>query len=1664
VQSINVQPRSSIDDIKVTVKDPNFKTFLPKNKSKKSKETKKKIISFSSPEKNYVRTNVINMMRDYKMQNHCASLFSSDSTFRPQAFFSTGLDQTTLEAVGRLTEEVAKINENGLYVNHSVFGLGIDDVHDESDTILARIQKMITDAFSEIGEIGILVVCSALIMYINPSTNKQKLAVFSLVVFLLSRYTNLLNFVLKLPLMKWLRSDSEINPQALEPEDFTSAFVSAITLFMGLSDVGKLMDVKKLTAMLTQVAKIIPTVKCLSSAISIFAMAIFSFLKSYFNESPFFLRCGISYVDAYMENVKKFLQDSEEDNLVATDETLNRVRQLLDDGNEIVKSIPNSGKGSGVKTVLMNMLRELTKTKDNLLSTGFKFTGIRPEPTSILMRGNPGVGKSVLLQHIAHALAALTLTPEELAIYKEKPSVYIYNRQAENEYWDGYDNNKKFTFFDDILQAKDIAGNADNEAMNIIRANNIFEYVLHCAKIDLKGNTFFKSDFVIANTNRQNFQLESIHEIGAFLRRWDVVVDVSIKPEFSKNPTEGPWSRTLDPTKLPRDEKGDTHFLTDCCSFQLKTLQKADCTVEAFVNLGCELNFDQLIEKIHSIYLVKKTRHTTYQEDLNETLNKFEVKREISDSEIQMFEPQARRPGERSFFSVKSKRPFYEIFDEMAQRAKVPELYSKFLMQRDWTKFNWYEIFLKTYTEKISINPRYSDQDHYTFFMAVLSHMDSNSEKYPDKIDDVVEFILETDYSDININEFWFEKFRYKFNTFREGLEKYKSIKFNDELPPWCNKIIEYMATLGNIIGSFGQKLEPYAEWIWINIAPYPISFGIYYSCFWIGATISKTIIEALSFVKNYFFPHDAQPESDSRQGSKARVPRHVIQRTPRENPVLNPQGLLSPNTNLNALVDSLMKSNLLSFYIPATPDKRVNEHSKMQLGYALALRGRSILIPYHFMSLISAYVHDGSIRGDEHIVMKFSQSTRKHIVITVDDIMHCFKENASIETKDLTVVTLPRKVQPFRDIMKHIASDTQFDRYVSVDSVLVIPNETPSYHYVNSRTQTKIKVAQENFESYDLYDAFQYPAHTEYGDCGSVLFVNDSKGTGAIIGIHVAGSASLGVGLSTKLRREELQTLIMNAGETYEEDVIEIPHDYVPTDFENVDIMGVVPQGLYPNSFGKSKLKRSPFYGSIAPVTKAPAKLSPFYDKEGVRIDPMHNSLASYGTEDFHISEVLLEKVKWNLYDSLCHRSSKQVAKEVFNYDVAVLGDPDVHEFSSIPRNTSAGYPYNLRKGLKSKQIFFGNGQEYDLFSAESLALKDEVLDIIYCASQGKRKVHIFTDCLKDEKRSLEKSRTGNTRMFSASPTPLLIASRMYFGAFQVWILKNRIDNGCTLGVNPFGSEWDYMAKSMLHVSNSENYFGAGDYKGFDKKQVPQILWCILDIINKWYGGNETDSRIRHILFYELVHSRHINRDNLVQWWAGMPSGHPMTSFVNCLYNQMLFRLCFTQLVPDIPLSKFDMYVNLQVHGDDNIFSVNEFLKDKFTERHLASVMSCFGMQYTPEDKTKTLHSMNLRSLKQISFLKRSFRISEYDHRYVAPLDLEVILDMLNWRSSESTWKGDFELLIDTVYRELCLHDKSIFEKWTNLVHDLCLQNHFKTPLCTSRRELYFEIKDANQ
>nr|QUS52706.1 polyprotein [Mute swan feces associated picorna-like virus 10] len=153
----------------------------------------------------------------------------------------------------------------------------------------------------------------------------------------------------------------------------------------------------------------------------------------------------------------------------------------------------------------------------------------RPLPTAAYIYGKAGVGKSNLLLYLIHK------------IYKRKYEAssewsmanIAHDRKVENEFWDGYFGQPVVTY-DDLLQAKDSHANPNLEVMEIIRVKNETPYQLHMSSIADKKNVFFTSSYVLASTNVKNPTPTSIAEPDAFTRRWDLAVEVGLKPQFTK--------------------------------------------------------------------------------------------------------------------------------------------------------------------------------------------------------------------------------------------------------------------------------------------------------------------------------------------------------------------------------------------------------------------------------------------------------------------------------------------------------------------------------------------------------------------------------------------------------------------------------------------------------------------------------------------------------------------------------------------------------------------------------------------------------------------------------------------------------------------------------------------------------------------------------------------------------------------------------------------------------------------------------------------------------------------------------------------------------------------------------------------------------------------------
>jgi hypothetical protein len=139
--------------------------------------------------------------------------------------------------------------------------------------------------------------------------------------------------------------------------------------------------------------------------------------------------------------------------------------------------------------------------------------------------------------------------------------------------------------------------------------------------------------------------------------------------------------------------------------------------------------------------------------------------------------------------------------------------------------------------------------------------------------------------------------------------------------------------------------------------------------------------------------------------------------------------------------------------------------------------------------------------------------------------------------------------------------------------------------------------------------------------------------------------------------------------------------------------------------------------------------------------------------------------------------------------------------------------------------------------------------------------------------------------------------------------------------------------------------------------------------------------------------------------------------------------------------MSTFKDHVFVAVFGDDSIVNVDDVSSDFFNQNTVSEQMTMLGYKYTPAHKGDGIPPPYV-FIDQISFLKRQFTYNHYVQRYIAPLDLDVVLEIMHW-----TKKGDgcvdtiLKDNIDVTVMELALYPKHIYERWTTSILRTCLQ-----------------------
>lgn len=145
--------------------------------------------------------------------------------------------------------------------------------------------------------------------------------------------------------------------------------------------------------------------------------------------------------------------------------------------------------------------------------------GERIDPTTFMLSGSPGMGKSLLQAHIKKIL-------------KKRHNFDTYERNASTDHWDGY-KNQTLTLMDDFNQRIVSKNEITTEWTEFIALNSTIDYVLPMAKLSEKG-TKFTSPLIIYSTNDDLYQFElsaskQIKYLEAAKRRVDQWFHISKK-------------------------------------------------------------------------------------------------------------------------------------------------------------------------------------------------------------------------------------------------------------------------------------------------------------------------------------------------------------------------------------------------------------------------------------------------------------------------------------------------------------------------------------------------------------------------------------------------------------------------------------------------------------------------------------------------------------------------------------------------------------------------------------------------------------------------------------------------------------------------------------------------------------------------------------------------------------------------------------------------------------------------------------------------------------------------------------------------------------------------------------------------------------------------------
>ncbi len=591
-----------------------------------------------------------------------------------------------------------------------------------------------------------------------------------------------------------------------------------------------------------------------------------------------------------------------------------------------------------------------------------------------------------------------------------------------------------------------------------------------------------------------------------------------------------------------------------------------------------------------------------------------------------------------------------------------------------------------------------------------------------------------------------------------------------------------------------------------------------------------------------------------------------------------------------------------------------------------------------------------------------------------------------------------------FRDITPHL-SDLEYDFGLfeaSLRGAKITAEFATDSLEVNSR---------EGPITISPYMAYSFPDHYP-GACGLPLVVQKNGGS-CIAAIHAAGLHDLGFGsclikkvviegINTLNDRFPLMPVVSQSGDTTILDLLD-PHPKSP--FLHEPLHGINYYGRRDGAImlnQKSKIVPSRITKEVKQLFDVnlnhtqtthfgPPVMKPIY-KDGEYISPYNIALRNMAGQRAALSISILEKSIDRYVKHIVDKLGDLPKLSPLTMECAINGAPKDAFISRINAKTAGGDGF---PGPKSKYLEIVLDDGISLVREPIESLKEKIIHILDKYTREESNDFVFSACLKDEPRDVEKIISGKTRVFYSSPIDNLIVARMTLASFYSLMVQHGHAFCSSVGINMHAD----AGQLVEELTSFSPLLIEGDYGKFDQKMAFDFglgAATVVTRVLKHYGYNEAALKVtRGVLSDALFPFVCMNKD-VMQIPGLQPSGKYATAEDNSLRGVLMLMYAW---YADPVLTDFDFFEHVlpRVYGDDVLASVKEGFQDRFNNfTYQRFCNDIYFMEFTPAIKSNTF--TKFVDINSASFLKRRFQYREDIAMWVAPLHKDSIMKSLMW------------------------------------------------------------------